>query len=74
MQALAIACPSLTAVRVKGNKTDCIIWLVRYLKLDSVNASTVKTQLRGNYSLQIALELHTKTLVPPCESLGFMIV
>lgn len=73
-QALGIACPSLTAVGVKGNKTDCIIWLVRYLNLDSVNASTVKTQLRGNYSLQIALKLHTKTLVPPCESLAFMIV
>lgn len=74
MQALAITFSSLTAVGIKGNKTDYIIWFVRYLNLDSVNASAVKTKLRGNYSLRMTLEFHTKTLAPPCESPDFVTV
>lgn len=74
VQALAVACSPLTAVGIKGNKTDYITWLVRYLNLDSVNASTVKTKSRGSCSLQMTLELHTKTLAPPCESPDFVTV
>jgi len=74
MQAVAIACPPLTAVGVEGNKTDYIMWLVRYLNLDSVSASTVKTKFRDNYSLQMSLELHTKPLAAPCGSPGFVTV
>lgn len=36
MPAFAIACPPLTAVGVKGNKADYIIWFVRYLNLDNM--------------------------------------